>query len=183
MAEMPENYEVVEKLVAGEQAFVAWGWSDLKVTQDGVVKYKRVRIKSIGLAEMMERFSRQGPVPPRRTTLVKRDSAEGRSAGLTHDKLMIEEDFTDAKFKEDQRAFNMRVMYLIVLGGLAVDICDRNGNLVVKSNATRSATEIIDEDAAILALKDQEFSNDHIERLYADIRALTSSEQKRVDMD
>jgi len=178
-----ENFEVVEKLVAGVQAFTAWGYSDLKVTQGGDIRFKRVPIKSIGLVDVMERFARQTPTPPRRLTLIKRDSEEGRVAHLTHDKLMIEEDFTDGGYKQQIRDYNMRSTYSLVLHGLAVDIVDERGEIVVQSNATRSATIVHDEDKAIQILKAQGLSNDHIDKLYADIRSLTRMEQERIDQD
>jgi len=188
--------QVIERLRAGEQPFLAWGYSLLKRKEafteaDGSIIEEEfelaVPIKSIGVAETMERIARKAPTPPITKQYIKVDSDEGRGLGLKIPRIVEVENLTDPAYKEQMQAHGRWAMYNMILTGLAMDVEDKDPDgkpvLVVKSNDNRSATQILDEDKAIAILKSQGLSNEQFEQLYEDIKALTSREKERVDRE
>jgi hypothetical protein len=188
--------QVIERLRAGEQPFLAWGYSLLKrkeahTESDGTIVEEEfelaVPIKSIGVAETMERIARKAPVPPITKQFIKVDSDEGRALGLKIPRIVEVENTADASYKEQLLAHGRWAMYNMILTGLAMDVEDldenRNPVLVVKSNDNRSATQILNEDKAITILKAQGLSNEQFEQLYEDIKSLTSREKERIDQE
>ena len=183
------------KMRSGEQPFLAWGYSCLKVTrnsmdtENNIVEEEielRVPIKSIGLAEVMESINKKTPQAPTRKQSIRADSDEGRALGLKANKIVEVEDQTDPAYKELLTSYRQNAMYKMILAGLAMDIVEMNGAdefVVVKSNGQTAASQILDEDKAITILKQQGISNEHAEQLYADVKALTAKEQARVDQE
>jgi len=185
---------VISKLRAGEQPFLAWGYSLLKVTQlvqdpadpENFIPEEvevKVPIKSIGVAEVTERISRKAPIPPIRKEYIRPGSEDAKALGLNSPRLVEVENFADPDYKEKLRNYNQESIYKMILAGLAMDIETADGVTVVQSNDIRSATTVIDEDKAVMVLKGQGLSNEHFDQLYSDIKALTSKEKARVDQE
>ena len=184
---------VISALRSGEQPFLAWGYSYLKGMQlvpseddpekmvEEEIEYK-VPIKSVGVAEFTDRLSKKTPTPPTSKRFVKKGSDEGRALNLTHDQIVIEENFADPAYKEQLKAHAQRSVYGQCLAGLAVDVYDGERQ-VIKSNGHNKPTDIIDEEAAINVLKGQGLSNEQFDNLYQDIKDLTSRERERVDQE
>ena len=175
--------EILTRLKGGETPFLAWGYSDLKVQRGDETVIKRLPIKSTGLAEIMEQMAADAPVPPVKKMLVKPDSPEGREARLTHATLMQVFDTTDKDYIERNRQHNVKTTFRIILNGLGTDIEAPDGSLLVKSNEPGQKSEVVDEDNAIKALKEQGFSTHHFDKMYSDITNLTNMEKDTVDLE
>lgn len=188
--------EVLGRIRSGQQPFLAWGYSCLKVTRDtldgsnNIVPEEvelRVPIKSIGLAEVMESINRKTPQAPTTRRSIRADSDEGKALGLKANKIVETEDFTDPGYKELMADYRIRSMYRMILSGLATDIVevldDGREVVVVESNGQQAASKVIDEEKAITILKQQGISNEHAEQLYSDVKALTTKEQARIDQE
>lgn len=190
----PVRQIVIARLKAGEQPFLAWGYSKVKGTQlvedpnnpgemvEEEVELK-IPIKSVGVSEVADRMLRHAPVPPVVQKLVKKNSPEAKELGLTHDKFVDHENTTDPAYKEAVKNYNQRLVYMAVLAGLSLDIEDGDGNKVVESVAANRATKINDEDKAIAILKEQGISNAQFDQIYEDIQNLTRKEKERVDQE
>lgn len=188
----------ISQLKAGEQPFLAWGYSYLKIMQlvetnerdengEPVMVPEEVQakvpIKSVGVSEVADRIARKAPVPPTTKDYVKMGTDEAKALGLTQPKIAIIENFSDPTYKEELRKHTQRMVYSAVLAGLAMNILDSDGTLVVKANGHNKPTEIIDEDKAIDILKSQGISNAQFDQLYEDIQSLTRRETERVDRE
>lgn len=180
----PESDEItLNSLRAGEQPFSAWSYANLKVVRAGKQKTIKVPIKSIGIIDIIERLARSAPTPPRKTTVLRKDSPEGRSLGLKHDRMVEIEDQLDEKYRKENRDFEINSAYKIVLHGLAMDILSDAGVHVVRANDEHSATEVLDETMAIDILKKSGLTHDHIQQLAKDIKNLTYQEEARIDQE
>ena len=190
----PIRQIAIAKLKAGEQPFLAWGYSYLKGTvlvddpdnpEQKMAEEVRfvVPIKSVGVSEVTDRIARRAPVAPVIRERITPGSEDGKALGLTHPKMVDRENFADETFKEQLRKHNQRTVYAAVLAGLAMDIVDENDQPVVKANGHNKPTDIIDEDKAIEILKSQGISNAQFDQLYEDIQDLTRKERERVDQE
>jgi hypothetical protein len=175
--------ETITRLRGGSTPFLAWGYSDLKVQKGEEKTITRMPIKSTGLAEIMEQMAADAPVPPVKKMLIKPDSPEGREARLTHATFMQVYDTTDKEYIERTRKHNVKTTFRIILNGLAVDIEDEAGTILVKSNGPGMISEVTDEDAALTVLKGLGFSTHHFDKLYTDITNLTQAEKETVDLE
>jgi hypothetical protein len=183
----------ITRLKAGEQPFLAWGYSYLKGTEivedpDKPGKFIAeevefvVPIKSVGVSEVTDRIARKAPVAPMIRDRITPGSEDGKALGLTHPKMVDRENFTDETYKEELRKHQQRTVYAAVLAGLAMDVFDGD-NLVVQANGHNQPTKILNEDRAIEILKEQGISNAQFDQLYADIQQLTTKERERVDQE
>jgi len=187
--------QVLERLRAGEQPFLAWGYSLLKKKEasivDGEIVEEEVElaipIKSVGMAEAMDMIARKAPVPPTKDEYIRAGSPEAKALGLPHGKIIRVEDRTDPEYKEQVIQHARWSLYHSILNGLAMDIEDVDADgrpvPVVKANDNKSATQILDQDKAITILKSQGVSNEQFEQLYSDIQALTMREKETIDRE
>jgi hypothetical protein len=175
---------VLNSLKAGESPFTAWSKSRLAVSRGGKKIILEVPIKSIGMADVMERIAANAPVPPRQVKVVKKNSPEGRAAGYQHDTMSYVEDNMDPEYQKQLREYEMRSTYSLVLHGLAMDIFDSDGTTaLVKANDLHTATQVINEEKAILVLKQSGLTGEHLRKLADDVRQLTQMEEARIDRE
>jgi hypothetical protein len=173
----------LDRIRAGEQPFASWGYSDLKVVKHGVEKTLRIPIKSIGMAELMEKIARKAPNPPRRLETVSKDSPHGQALGLKRDRVIEIEDHADQTYQERMRDYELKSTYSVVLHGLAINVETDEGAVLVKANDEHSRTEVKDEDAAILVLKNSGLTDTHLFKLAEDVRAMSRREKEITDRE
>ena len=184
----------IGKLKAGEQPFLAWGYSYLKTTQvvedpehPGELTQEEVElkipIKSVGVAEVTDRIARRAPVPPTSKRYIRPGDEDYKALGLKQPTIIVEENYADPDFKEQMRIHTQRTVYSSILAGLAMDIVESDDTVVLRCNGHNKPTEIINEDRAIAILKEQGISNAQFDKLYEDIQSLTMKEKERVDLE
>jgi hypothetical protein len=166
------------RIKAGEQPFASWGYTELRVVKNGKPQILRVPIKTIGMAELMEKIARKAPNPPRRLECVSKDSPHGQALGLKRDRVIEIEDHADQAYQERNREYELRSTYTVVLHALAIDVVTEDGRVLVKANDEHSRTEVKDEDAAIQVLKDSGLTDTHLFQIAGDVRAMSRREQE-----
>jgi hypothetical protein len=192
----PVRRQILDSLRAGEQPFLAWGYSLLKkkestMSETGDIVDEEIElaipIKSVGMAETMDRIARKAPVPPVKREYIKMGSDEAKALGLSHGKIIDIEDRTDPAYKEQLLEHGRWALYHTILNGLAMNIYDVDADQkdvpVVLANDKKSATQVLDENKAIAILKSQGVSNEQFEQLYSDIQALTMREKETIDRE
>ena len=177
-----EAAEILESL--DDVSFFSWGQTDpLKVTKGGQETYLRIKIKSLGISEIIEEMAANAPVPPAVMKTHKRDSEVARRLGFRHDTIVWERNEADPTFQKAQRDHEMKVSNMILLKGLAYDLKDEAGHVVLKGKDIHIPTEVIDAEAALRALKRLGFSSDHFTTIVNNINRLTKTQEERDDLE
>ena len=159
-AEGIETLEITE-LQEGDTLFIAQGYSNVKVTQNGKVKNVKLPIKSSGVTELIEEFKEKEPKPPKIDQIVKKDSDIGKQLKLTKDTQVKVPDLADEKYVKALNKYESDLGIAILQKGLAVTLKDKEGN------------EITNPDKKISMLKGMGMSGPQITQVVQDIRSLT----------
>lgn len=177
-----EAAQVLESL--DDISFFSWGQTDpLKVTQGGQEKFHILLIKSLGVSEVIEEMAADAPTPPAVMKTYKRDSDVARRMGFRHDTVVWERNESDPIFLKAQREHETKVSNKILLKGLAYDLKDETGKVVLKGKDITKPTEIIDEAAALRALRRLGFATEHFTTIVNNIHRLTKAEEERTDLE
>jgi hypothetical protein len=131
----------------------------------------------------MDQIARKAPKPPKRLETVNKDSAAGRALGLKHDRVSEFEDYTNDDYKKRIEDYDQRSMYRMILGALAIPILDGHGTMLVKPNDEFSATEVLDEDAAIQILRDCGLTNTHFQELSKAVGRMSKVDEDLTDRE
>ena len=165
-------------------SFFSWGQTDpLKVTKGGTEHFHILRIKSLGVSEVIEEMAADAPTPPAVMKTYKRDSEVARRLGFRHDTMVWERNEADPTFLKAQRDHETKVSNKILLKGLAYDLKDETGRVVLKGKDIIQPTEIVDEAAALRALRRLGFATDHFATIVNNINRLTKAEEERSDLE
>jgi hypothetical protein len=156
-----ENKRRISELIEGEAVFDSSGYSLVKVTKDGVEEFLEFPIKSTGVAEFQEELKGTAPRPPVKKELIKKDSAEGKALGLSHDRLLQVFDTTDEGYIDALERHNSDFVWQIVVFALAVSWKKKDG--------TAAAT--FEEKKAIL--KSTGITGAHSDQIFRDVLNLT----------
>lgn len=159
----------VTEFLEGEKVFESHGVSRVKVTKDGEVKTLVLKIKSSGVADLVDTFSKEAPTPPVKNELVTPDSDLGRQMKLGKKQWVRLPDFTDETYIKDKEQFDQDLGMAILLQGLAVTFKDREGNVIT------------DDQEKIAQLKKQGMSSDQFLQVIRDIQDLTRWEEEKQD--
>lgn len=165
-----ENIELtdVTELVEDNKIFESHGYSDLKVTQGNKVVTKRLPIKSSGISEFIDRFTRKNaPTPPEMAKVVHPNSELGKELNLRKSTAVKMFDLTDQGYIDEMGKFESDLGLKIVLMGLNVTFKDKEGNVIE------------DDDKKIDILKSQGLSSEHFTQVVQDIRRLTQWEDEK----
>lgn len=155
--------------------FTSWGYCDLKITRGGITQKIRVPIKSIGISDVTEALEQNAPTPPSSFDLFKKDTPEARGInGGRHDVKIQVINEADQHYLALRRKHEREVGQLFVMYGLALDVKDENGEVVIQGSNINIPTVITDRDKAIKALKRLGLSQTHYTELMTAIRNLTA---------
>ena len=156
----------------------SWGWSTpLKTTRGEKVEFLKLKLKSVGVQDVMEYYSAHAPTPPSTVKTYKRDSDVARSLGSKHDIAVREineadEDYIRAKAKHDATSGAY-----IALAALAYNL-KVNGKLVMRGEDVNVPNEMIDPEGALVALRQIGLSSSHYAEIMKNIRELTEDAEK-----
>jgi len=153
----------------GNNVFESKGYSIVKVTHDGVIKKLKIPIKSTGVTELIDRFTKNAPTPPVTTTLVNPLDPIGKQMGLKEKKWVKMLDFADPVYIKDSDNFQSMLGIKVVLQGVDLPIKGKDGNV------------IIEEDARIEALKSIGITSDQFTQIANDINYLTRWKESKED--
>lgn len=154
--------------------FFSWGTSEpLKVTRNGEVRFIQLKVKSVGVSEIIEEYQDKMPTPPASSKLFKKNTPEARQAGYNRDVLLQEINDADPEYQKMLRKHNNEASQMILLHGLAYDIKDESGRIVLQGSDVMRPSKIIDAQAALQALRRLGLSSEHFGSLVKSIRELT----------
>lgn len=167
---------VIEEIDENFSLF-SWGYSEpLKITRGNKVEYIRLKIKSVGISEVIEELQAKAPTPPSVPKVYKKDSDIARQLGYKHDVVVREVDEADPEYQRLKRQHDMISSQMILLHGLAYDL-KYNGQVVLRGSDITAPSEIIDAEKALLVLKRWGLSSEAFATLVKNIRELTEAKE------
>lgn len=161
--------EVITELTEGAALFESKGYSIVKVTKSGVERLLKLPIRSTGVAEYIEQLRGKAPRPPVTFQVVKKDSPEGKELGLTHDRKIQVFDTTDERYIDLLEKHNQDFNWAVAIYAL-----DMPWKLAGGGEA-----QTVEEKKRILKTNGITWS--HINKIFADVQALTRMEEERAD--
>ena len=160
----------------------SWGWTQLKVTRGEETESIKLKIKSVGVADVIEQTSKGQPRPPSAMKTYKSGSKEAAALGSKHPVVVREIDESDPTYLDNIEKHNRRSGQLIMLAGLAYDI-KVNGNYVLKGSNVDMPSEIIDQDGALEWLRKRGITGSHYSQILKDIRGLTEDVEEQETLE
>lgn len=159
----------ITELVEGESLFTSNGVSKIKVTKNGQVLCFEIPIVSSGITELIDQFDKTAPKPPVKDVKVTPDTPMGKDMGITKNEWVKIRDLSDTDYLEKKQKHESNLGIAIVLKGMAVDIKDKEGNIVE------------DPDKKIEIMKKMGMSGEQFSQMVSDITSLTkwSEEEKQ----
>jgi hypothetical protein len=161
--------ETITELVEGANLFDSRGYSIVKVTKEGKEKWLKLAIRSTGVAEYMENLRGKAPRPPTTFQVIKRDSPEGRELGLSHDRKIQVFDPTDERYVDSLEKHNQEFTWGVVIFAL---------DMTFKTSGGTPAQNVEEKKRV---LKSNGITWSHINKIFADVTALTKMEDERAD--
>jgi len=182
-----KDAKFIEIIDSGFSLF-SWGWTQpLKRTRSEVdkngnistkVEYFRLKIKSMGMSEVMEEWQNRMPSPPAMLKTYKKDSDVARQLGYKHDVVIWESNEADPAFQRERNRFNSELGKALLLHSLAYDIVDENNRLVLKGSSLSEPNEIIDSQSALKVIFNRwGLTSEHFAVITADVRELTAAKE------
>ena len=158
----------ITELIEGESLFTSNGVSNIKITKNGQVVCLEVPIISSGITELVDSFDKNAPKPPVKDVKITPDSPMGKDMGVTKNEWIKIRDISDLEYLEKKQKHESSLGIAIVLKGMAVEIKDKEGNLVE------------DADKKIEIMRNTGMSGEQFSQIVADIQSLTKwSEEER----
>jgi len=155
-----ETIELTE-LKEGEDTFLSYGYSNVKVTKNGKIVNVKLPIRSSGITELIEDFKEKEPKPPSKDVLVTPDSDQGKQMKISEKKWVKMPDLTDPAYVKAYGKYESDLGIAILLKGLAVTLKDKDGN------------EVTNSDRKIEVLKGMGMSGPQFTQVVQDIRSMT----------
>ena len=197
LKEQRENEEEQTRLdakfienVDDDFSLFSWGWSQpLKRTRSEMgkkgqintkVEYFRLKIKSIGMSEVMEEWQSKMPTPPAMLKAYKKDSEVARQLGQKHEVVVWEINEADPSYQRERQRFNSELGKALLLHSLAYDIKDRDGRLVLRGDSINEPNQVIDSAAALNIIFNRwGLTSEHFAAITGDVRKLTEAKEEQ----
>jgi hypothetical protein len=151
----------VSTLTEGDDTFLSYGYSNVKVTKSGKVINVKLKIKSSGVTELIEEFKKKEPKPPTEEVRVMKDSDLGKQLKLTENRPVRMPNLADPKYVEALNEYESNLGIAILQKGLDVTMYSKEGK------------EITDSDKKIAILKSMGMSGPQFTQVIQDIRNMT----------
>ena len=110
--------------------FESSGYSEVKVTHNGVVKKLKIPIKSSGISQLVDSFKSNEPQPPGRKCKVEVGTDIAKDLGITKTQWVFLSDYSDTDYIKEKEKHESDLGMLIVLKGINMTIKDKDGNVV-----------------------------------------------------
>lgn len=154
----------------------SWGYtSDLKITKGEEIQNIKLKIKSVGVTDVIEQTTKGQPHPPSVIKPYKKGTREAIALGSKYDVIVREIDESDPTYLQQIEEHNRRSGQLIMLAGLAYDIevPKGSGNFVLRGADVNAHSDIINPDGALKWLRARGITGSHYAQILKDIRGLT----------
>lgn len=168
----------------------SWGWSQpLKRTRSEMgkkgqistkVEYFRLKIKSIGMSEVMEEWQSKMPTPPAILKAYKKDSDVARQLGQKHEVVVWEINEADPSYQRERQRFNSELGKALLLHSLAYDLRDREGKLVLVGALLNQPNQVIEPAVALnIIFNKWGLTSEHFAAITNDVRKLTEAKEEQ----
>ena len=117
----------ITELVDGDPIFESKGVSRVKVTKDGKAQALMFPIRSTGVADLVDKFSKKEPRPPVITELIEPESRIGKQLRLGRKQHIKMLDFSNSDYLEKKEKHDRDLGLAIFLLGLDIYIKDMAG--------------------------------------------------------
>lgn len=172
-----EDAQVLDSILGEDFSLFSWGETrPLKITRNGKPEWKRFRIKSVGIADIMEAYQERMPSPPAVLKAYKKDTDVARQLGQKHDVVVWEVNEADPAYLEMKRKHETAASQEILLRGLAHDL-QYKGRTVLSGSDIHEPSVIVDHEGAMTALRRMGLTAEHFSIVVADIRSLTADHE------
>ena len=155
----------ISKITRKDKLFESSGYSKLKVTKKGKAQILEIPIKSSGVQDLIDEFTRKVPPPkaPRIRQYIRPNSMEAKQSGLSGFQWVY--DLTDEKYKKALDEYNMKLGWKVILAGLDLEIEGETDEEKIKT------------------LQEAGITDNHIKQLVEDIQNLTKIENEELEED
>lgn len=162
----------------------SWGYTDeLKVTRGAKILPFKLRIKAVGVQDVVERTDKKQPRPPSSYKTYKKNSPEANNAGANTALLVREVDYSDPAYMVAVDEHQRRSGQIVILAALAYDWYDKDGKLILRGADIDIPTEIIDEEACLQKLRSLRLTSTHLTTILKNVRDLTADEDRRENLE
>mgnify|MGYP001577330060 FL=1 len=181
--ERTRNQAKVLESLDEDFTFASYGLTEpLKITRGNQTDYIQLKIKSVGVAEILEITQKDAPRPPTQIKTYKRDTEIARQFGYKHDTVVREIDENHPDYAKAKQEYDAKVSQLILLKGLNYNLT-WNGQIVLRGEDPNAPTEIVDMDAALKAIRKKGLSSNHFAIVVKNIRQLTEEAEGQDERD
>jgi len=157
------------EIVEGSSVFESTGTSYLKVTYKGEIRKLAIPIKSKGVSEIIEEFSKDAPTPPTKEVVIESDSEIGKMLRFTKKKPVRMFDLSNSEYLKEKEKHDTTLGFKVAFQGIDLIIRDRDGNIVE------------DEDKKLNILRAMGMTGSQFLQLVKDIQDLTRWQEDRED--
>ena len=164
--------------------FFSWGYTPpLKLTRGDKVEYKQLKIKSVGVGQVIEEYQHKLPIPPATLKTHKADSDVARSLNQKHSVVVWEINEADPAYLKLKQKHETEASQMILLHGLAYDLKGDNGETVLNGASLNEPSKVINPQAALARLANMGFSSNHFGQIVKAVRELTDEVEKQEDAE
>ncbi len=176
-----DSVQTIESL--DDMTFFSWGYTtNLKLTRGERVEYVRLKIKSVGVGQVIEEYQHKLPTPPATLQTYKADSEVARSLNQKHPVAVWSVNEADPGYLRLKQKHETEASQMILLHGLAYDFKGENGQEILRGANFDQPSEVIDSQAALRRLTKMGFSSEHFGQIVRSIRELTAEVEKQEDL-
>ncbi len=167
-----------------DMTFFSWGYTEpLKLTRGDVVEKVRIKIKSVGVGQVIEEYQHKLPNPPATLKTYKADSDVARSLNVKHPVAVWSVNEADPDYLRMKQKHETEASQMILLHGLAYNLKGDNGQEVLCGDNLNEPSRVIDAPAALRRLGQMGFSSEHFGQIVRAVRELTSEAEKQEDLE
>ena len=166
------------------ETFFSWGFTpELKLTHGKKVEKVQLKIKSVGVGAVIEEYQHKMPTPPATLKTYKADSDVARGLNQKRPVIVWEINEADPTYLKLKQKHETEASQMILLHGLAYDLKDDGGRVVLQGSKLDEPSTIIDPQAALARLNKMGFSSEHFGQIVRAIRELTAEVEVKEDLE
>lgn len=177
-----EIVKTIESL--DDMTFFSWGYTPpLKLTRGERVEYVKIKIKSVGVGQVIEEYQHKLPTPPATMKTYKADSDVARNLNQRHPVVVWEINEADPDYLRMKQKHETEASQMILLHGLAYNLKGDNGEIVLYGEELNEPSRVINPQAALARLAKMGFSSNHFGQIVKAVRELTDEVEKKEDLE
>lgn len=167
-----------------DMTFFSWGYTPpLKLTKGDRVEYVRIKIKSVGVGQVIEEYQHKLPTPPATLKTYKADSDVARSLNQKHPVAVWSVNEADPDYLKLKQKHETEASQMILLHGLAYNLKGDGNEEVLHGGDLNEPSKVINPQSALIRLSKMGFSSEHFGQIVRSVRELTAEVEKQEDLE